>query len=92
MLYQCLKVYMPVSASDIDQGLPYGNIVEGFIVCQANHRAYLEQTSLLTNQPVFDHDDSVNNRETGGRLETAFLATSQIWTRKFKEVQPLGTP
>ena len=60
-------------------------------MCQANHRAYLEQTSLLTNQPVFDHDDSVNNRETGGRLETAFLATSQIWTRKFKEVQPLGT-
>lgn len=35
---------------------------------------------------MFDHDDSVNNREAGGRLETSYQTTSRIWQEKFKEV------
>lgn len=52
---------------------------------QAGHTKYVEDMQHLIGS-YFDHDDSINDRAQGGRLENGYIGTAALWKQTFNQV------
>lgn len=55
---------------------------------QAGHAKYAQDMQQLTGSH-FNHDDSVNDRTPGMKLENNYIATTKLWEQTFNQVRVL---